>query len=94
MSTVVVRMWEAEASFGRAPELIRWLHDEVLPAALAAPGCVGAEGFAGDDDHRVVLMTRWADLETFEEWHEGAHPALHRSNAWTFVPLEAARTRL
>ena len=91
---MVVRMWEAEASFGRAAELIRWLHDEVLPAALRAPGCVGAEGFAGDDDHRVVLITRWSDLDCFEDWDEGSHPALHRSDAWTFLPLDEARAQV
>ena len=91
---MLVRMWEAEARFGRAPELIRWLHDDVLPAALATEGCVGAEGFAGDDDHRVVLITRWSDLESFEAWDEGGHNALHRCNAWTFVPLADARAQL
>ena len=90
----LVRMWEAEAKFGRAAELIRWLHDVVLPAALAEPHCLGAEGFAGDDDHRVVLITRWSDLEAFEDWDEGHHPALHRSNTWTFVPLEQARAQI
>jgi len=88
---LLVHVWRAEARFGQAATLIRWLHDEVLPRAVATERCVGAEGFAGDDDHRVALVTRWSDLDACEAWRVGPHRQIWREQEELWWELAAAR---
>jgi hypothetical protein len=80
-------MWEATCPPESLDELSRWLRDEVIPAALATPGCEGAEGFSGEGEPRLVLITRWADDAA---WQEPTGPGITRAHAWTFVPLPDA----
>ena len=77
-------MWEATCSAESLDELTGWLRDEVVPAALATPGCEGAEAFSGEGEPRLVLITRWAEGAT---WEEPARADITRAHAWTFRPL-------
>jgi hypothetical protein len=83
-------MWEAVALPGEREDVLAWVTDDVVPDALATDGCLGAEGFVGlgDDECRVVVITRWKD-DHAEDWDEGApHRELLRSgHAWYFQPL-------
>ena len=89
---MIVRMWEARVAPGRLDEAVAWVRDEVVPGALAAGGCLGAEAFvaAGEAD-RVVVITRWQDGHA-DGWEEGAPglPLLERFHAWWFEPLPSA----
>jgi len=86
---VIVRMWEAKVLPGRLEDAVGWLVEAVVPDALAADGCLGAEAFrALGGEERVVLITRWAD-EHAEDWAEGLPPERlwSREHAWFFEPL-------
>jgi quinol monooxygenase YgiN len=81
-------MWEAQIVPGRLEDAVDWLVEAVVPDALAAEGCLGAEVFrALGDEERVVLITRWED-EHAEDWEEGAPPVRlwTRDHAWYFEP--------
>ena len=88
----VVRMWEGRAAPGREADLRTWLAGHAVPAALATPGCVHAEAFAGaggGDEGLVVLVTRWSAAPP-GGWDEGVPPdLLARSTAWPFRALPA-----
>jgi hypothetical protein len=77
-------MWEATCPAESLEALSAWLRDEVVPEALATGGCVGAEGFVGEGEPRLVLITRWADEVP---WEEPPGPGITRSHAWAFRPL-------
>ncbi len=83
---VLVRMWEAKVVAGGMEEALDWLREEVVPDALAQPGCLGAEGFAAVGDARVVVISRWAD--DADEWQPGRpyRRLLQRSHTWVFRP--------
>ena len=83
---MIVRMWEARVLPGRLDDAVDWLVEAVVPDALAAEGCQGAEAFrALGDEERVVLITRWA---VDPDWVEGAppEPLWSREHAWFFEP--------
>ena len=85
---MIVRMWEAKVLPGRLDDAVDWLVEAVVPDALAAEGCQGAEAFrALGDEERVVLITRWED-EHAEDWEEGLppEPLWEREHAWFFEP--------
>ena len=85
---MIVRMWEAKVRPGRLDDAVDWLVEAVVPDALAAEGCLGAEAFrALGDEERVVLITRWED-EHAEDWEEGLPPERlwEREHAWFFEP--------
>ena len=91
-SVVVVRTWFGQARFGQAREIIAWLHDEVLPGARAADGCLGAEAFAEDGDgHEVMVLTRWASVDDADGWAVGEHPALRSSDESAWMTVEDAQ---
>jgi quinol monooxygenase YgiN len=81
-------MWEAKVLPGRLDDAVDWLIEAVVPDALAAEGCLGAEAFrALGAEERVVLITRWDD-EHAEDWEEGLPPERlwERAHAWFFEP--------
>jgi quinol monooxygenase YgiN len=85
---VIARMWEAKVLPGRLDDAVGWLVEAVVPDALAAEGCLGAEAFrALGGEERVVLITRWED-EHAEDWEEGLPPERlwEREHAWFFEP--------
>jgi quinol monooxygenase YgiN len=85
---MIVRMWEAKVRPGRLDDAVDWLVEAVVPDALAATGCEGAEAFrALGGEERVVLITRWAD-EHAQDWEEGPPPERlwEREHAWFFEP--------
>lgn len=85
---MIVRMWEAKVLPGRLADAVAYLVDEVVPYALNAEGCRGAEAFRSlGDEERVVLVTRW-DSDVGEGWEEGAppEPLWERAHAWWFAP--------
>ena len=85
---MIVRMWEAKVLPGRLDDAVDWLLEAVVPDALAAEGCQGAEAFrALGDEERVVLITRWEDGHA-EDWEEGRPPERlwEREHAWFFAP--------
>ena len=76
----LVLTWFGEGRYGRMPEVIAWLHEQVVPAARASSGCHAAEAFVEDGDgHEVLLVTTWATVEDADEWDVGDHPALRSS---------------
>lgn len=86
---MIVRMWEARVVPGRLDDAVAYLVEAVMPAALAAPGCLGAEAFrALGAEERVVLITRWEDAHA-EDWEEGLPPERLwlRDHAWWFEPI-------
>ncbi|MCU1588165.1 MAG: hypothetical protein JWN31_1658 [Frankiales bacterium] len=83
-------MWEATCPPASLDALTGWLRDGVVPQALATAGCAGAEGFVGEGEPRLVLITRWSDAEAMAGWQEPANRDLTRAHAWTFRPLPTA----
>ena len=79
-------MWEAKVLPGQLDEALDWLREEVLPDALAQPGCEGAEGFQAVGDERLVVISRWADGAA--DWAPGRpyRRLLRRSHTWLFRP--------
>jgi len=82
-------MWEATCPEEYLDQLSAWLRDEVIPGAMTK-GCLHAEGFVGEGEPRLVLITRWADQAAMNAWEEGAGRDVTRSHAWTFLPLDEA----
>ena len=79
-------MWEATCPTDYLDQLSAWLRDEVIPGALAK-GASQAEGFVGEGEPRLVLITRWPSTEAMEAWEEASGRDVTRSHAWTFRPL-------
>jgi heme-degrading monooxygenase HmoA len=79
-------MWEATCAPEDLEGLRSWLREQVS-AAAGAPGCIGAEGFTGDGEARLVLITRWTSPEALDAWSEPSSESLTRAHGWTFHPL-------
>ena len=89
---VVVRTWFGEARYGRAREVIWWLHGEVVPRARTSRGCLSAEGFAeAGDGHEVMVVTRWSSIEDADEWSVGEHPSLWSWDESDWVTVDDAQ---
>lgn len=87
---MIVRIWQAQAEYGELEEVLDWLRSEVVPAALAAPGCLGAEAFVAEGgEDSVVVLTRWQDARA-EDWEEGSpsRRMLRGEQSWWYRPLD------
>jgi quinol monooxygenase YgiN len=68
---VIVRLWEAEVASDRVEEFTALVASTILPAVMAADGCLGGEvlrPLVGEDEDttRVIGITRWRDQEALQ----------------------------
>lgn len=96
---VIARMWESRLSPEAVDDFPEMLRTVAWPDLTAVPGFLGGEVYRSggdDDDHRMVVVTRWADgvaaaigagLE-----HGWAAYCAREPHAWEFEQLDVSAT--
>ena len=67
---MIVRMWETPVKPGQVDALVEYVMTEVWPGVTSAAGFIGGEILRsyGNDQDRLLLLTRWQDAASVEKF--------------------------